>query len=196
MPSAYFVNFAILVPQVGHLLLSIDLPFDVVSLVTFSSSTWTFFLHFTQNISINLLYLRIYSLAPEACKLQSLGFYISGGNVFKRFYVPHKHSGQISGESWWIGSSALELISIALQAMSRDCTQSVWIAGEEYSQALASAHSERLLTRTLKRCSLRLIGEGRCIYRLLLFVMNPPATTRTAMTPAANTELSCGNSLI
>jgi hypothetical protein len=44
------VNFAILVPHAGHLALNIGLPFDVTSLVMALSSTFTFFLHFTQYI--------------------------------------------------------------------------------------------------------------------------------------------------
>jgi hypothetical protein len=46
----YFVNFAILVPHAGQAALSIGLPFDVSSFVTWLSSTFTFSLHFTQYI--------------------------------------------------------------------------------------------------------------------------------------------------
>ena len=50
LSGIYFVNFAILVSHAGHLALNIGFPFDVNSFVMAVSSTFTFFLHFTQYI--------------------------------------------------------------------------------------------------------------------------------------------------
>ena len=51
--TSYFVNFVILVPQVGQIARIMLRPFAVFSIVVWSSGTVFFSLHFTQNISAN-----------------------------------------------------------------------------------------------------------------------------------------------
>jgi len=51
--TSYFVNFVILVPQVGQIARIMLRPLAVFSIVVWSSGTVFFSLHFTQNISAN-----------------------------------------------------------------------------------------------------------------------------------------------